>query len=145
MSLNVTVQDAGVAAMLRQMSARLRDMTPVYKAIGGKLERNVELRFDLKEDPDGSPWKAWAPSTAAARAREGRGTLLEYTGRMRASLTHVADDKSVEVGFGVPYAEHVERERHMLFSKQGGLGAGDLQDVMDTARREFARQLQLQP
>lgn len=144
MALRLTVQDAGVYGLLSRLQSQLRDMTPVYKAMGSKLERNVQVRFDTKEDPNGNPWKAWAPSTAAARAREGRGTLLEYTGRMRASLTHLATNQSVEVGFGVPYAVYHEESRPLLFADQNGLSDDDMRDAMDAAQRAFRRALKLQ-
>lgn len=142
MSLGVSVTDAGVGLALRRMAVLLRDMQPIYRAIGSKLEQNVNLRFDTKTAPNGSGWAAWAPATARARAAEGRGTLLEYTGRMRDSLTYFADNQGVEVGFGVDYAEQVERKRAMLFDGDT-LGQQDLDDVLKAAMREFKKQLKL--
>lgn len=107
--IRVDVHDLDIGALLQSMHAQLRDMTPVNRAIGGVLERNVNLGFDTKTDPGGRAWAAWAQSARAARLREGRGNLLEYTGRMRDSLTHLADARGVEVGFGVNYARYHEQ------------------------------------
>ena len=144
--ITLAVVDHGVLGALAAMTDQLRDMSPVMKAIGRKLESNVNVRFDTKTAPDGSAWAPWAESTAAARAEEGRGTLLEYTGRMRDSLTSNADAKSLEVGFGVPYAVYHEvgtsrmPARPVLFDGNT-LGQDDLDDVLAVALRSFKRQL----
>lgn len=145
----ITVTDVGVSAALRAMMAQLSDLTPIYKAIGSKLERNVNLRFDTKTDPAGKAWAAWAPSTAAARKQEGRGTLLEYTGRMRDSLTFLADGTGVEVGFGVDYAKFHEQltpgEGHLpqraMLALNGELSQGDLDDALSAAMTALRKNL----
>jgi len=141
--IKVTVTDRGVMLAVRAMTQILQDATPVMKAIGRTLESNVNVRFDTKTAPDGQPWAPWAPSTAAARAREGRGTLLEYTGRMRDSLTYVADAHSVEVGFGVPYAKYHEPYRPLLLDN-GNLSNDDLNDALDAALKAFRKQLRME-
>lgn len=151
MSLTVRVDDKGLGLALKRMSSALKDMQPVFDEMGAVLERNVNLRFDTETAPDGSKWKPWAPSTAAARAKEGRGTLLRYTGRMRDSLTHVADSDSLEVGFGVPYAVYHEQltpgkgrlpKRALLFDN-GQLSDEDMNDALKVALRAFSKQLRL--
>lgn len=149
MRIAVTVRDQGVGLALQRMTAALQDMRPVYKAIGAKLERNAHLRFDLKEAPSGAAWVPWAPSTAAARKAEGRGTLLSYTGRMQASLTFLASASQVEVGFGVPYAAAHEfgtkrTPARPLLLDRGNLSNSDLNDALDVAMRAFRKQLKLQ-
>jgi phage gpG-like protein len=144
MSLAVRVTDRGVGLALRRMSALLSDMTPVHEAVGSRLERNINLRFDTQTGPDGSAWKQWAPSTAKARAAEGRGTLLQYTGRMRASLTHLADNDGVEVGFGVGYAVFAEFMGRPLLFDDGQLSDEDSNDALKAALQAFRKQLRLQ-
>ncbi len=145
MGLKVTLEDKGLLVVLARMQATLKDTSPVMKAIGRKLESNINVRFDTKTAPDGSAWAPWAESTAAARAHEGRGTLLEYTGRMRDSLAFIADNSSVEVGFGVPYAKHHEHgtkrmpARPVLFHN-GQLAQGDLDDAVSAALSAIKRQ-----
>lgn len=144
MSLSVRVTDKGVGLALRRMSALLSDMTPINQAIGSRLERNINLRFDTHTAPDGSAWKQWAPSTAAARAAEGRGTLLQFTGRMRDSLTHAADQAGVEVGFGVDYAVFAEYGGRPLLFDGGQLGDEDANDALKAALQAFRKQLRIQ-
>ena len=149
MSLTVTVRDAGIGLALNRMTAMLRNMQPVYRAIGAKLESNVHIRMDAFKAPDGKAWAAWAPATAKARAASGRGTLLSYTGRMRASLTHFADNQGVEVGFGAAYAVFHETgtkrmpKRPLLFDN-GRLSSDDMDDALKAAMSAFRKQLQLQ-
>lgn len=148
MSITVAVVDTGALGLLVELQRQLRDLTPVMKAIGRKLESNVNVRFDTKTAPDGSAWAPWSETTAAARAEEGRGTLLEYTGRMRDSLAYEATATSVEVGFGVPYAVYHEvgtsrmPARPVLFDGDS-LGSADLDDVVAVALRQFKKQLKL--
>lgn len=148
-TVSVGIADAGLGTVLQAMAAQLADMTPVYKAIGRKLESNINLRFDTKTDPSGKPWAPWAESTKEARQSEGRGNLLEYTGRMRDSLTYVLTSDSVEVGFGVEYAQYHEQlslsqkglpKRAMLFDG-GKLSATDTEDVLAAAMKALEKQL----
>lgn len=114
-AITLTVQDSGVINALLNARSALASMRKVNRAVGATLESRMHQRFDTKTTPKGRPWKDWAPSTAAARAKEGRGTLLEYTGRLRDSLAYQADDQGVLIGFGVPYAGHVNEARPLLF------------------------------
>lgn len=143
MTFQVKVADRGLSKVL---SAALRALggqaKPVMSAVGAALEQNANLRFDTKTAPDGSAWKAWAPATAAARAREGRGTLLEYTGRLRDSLTYTATNDSVEVGFGVTYAPYVDKLRPLLLDN-GKLGTDDAEDAVAAAMAALKKQLNL--
>jgi phage gpG-like protein len=141
--MSVTVESKDLAKDLQKALALLRDTRPVMKAIGRVLESNAQMRFDTKTAPDGSAWKPWAASTAKQRAKEGRGTLLEYTGRMRASLAVDVDKNSVEIGFGVPYAQFVEATRPVLLDG-GQLGTEDADDVMDAASKAIRKQFRLE-
>lgn len=151
-TLTLTVKDLGIGAALQSMTAQLRDMTPINKAIGARLERNINMRFDTKTDPSGKAWAPWSKDTADERKAEGRGNLLEYTGRMRDSLTYFADNSGVEIGFGVDYAKYHEQltqgsaslpKRAMLFHN-GQLSESDLNDALFVAMRSFKKQLKLE-
>lgn len=151
-TLTVTVKDVGIGAALQAMAARLRDMTPVYAAIGRKLESNVNMRFDTKTDPSGRAWAPWSQATKDARAAEGRGNLLEYTGRMRDSLAYLATATDVSIGFGVDYAQYHEQttpgtghlpKRAMLFD-DGKLSENDMNDAFAVAVRAFKKHLKLE-
>ena len=128
-------------------------MQPVFKAIGTNLESNINLRFDTKTDPNGMAWKPWSEYTKKKRKKQGRGVLLEFTGRMRDSLTFLADNEGVEVGFGVDYARYHEQvtpgknilpKRAMLFGTPGKLSEPDLNAVMAVAMRAFKKNLKIE-
>ncbi len=125
----------------------LLNLRPVYEAMGQAFERQVQLRFDTKTSPTGKPWKAWAEGTAEQRSEEGRGTLLEYTGRMRDSLTSQASDDGVRVGFGVAYAKFHELGTRFMPARplllEGGktLSADDEQVLVAAAVRAIRNQL----
>lgn len=141
--LAIGVVDAGAVQAINDLSHRLATLGPVMDRIGVLLESRVDQRFDTKTDPDGAAWSPWGPATAAARQAEGRGTLLEYSGHMRASLAYVHGADWVEVGFGVPYAISHETgagvpERRMLAGVGGGLGQRDMRDVMQMLEAHLA-------
>jgi phage gpG-like protein len=142
--MQTSAQDSGVLPFVERLINKLEDLSEEFDEIGALIVSRVQTRFDLKQDPDGNPWDPWAPSTARERAREGRGTLLEYTGRLRSSYTHSATRDGVEIGSSVPYAGYMEEgvdsrhipARHMLLSALNGsgdvasLGHEDEQDVL---------------
>lgn len=114
-AITLTIQDSGVIDALSRAQTALTRLAAVHGAVGAVLEKRQHIRFDLKESPSGQSWKAWSPSTAAARAKEGRGTLLEYTGQLRDSLSYTANNSEAVIGFTVPYAEAVDKIRPLLF------------------------------
>lgn len=102
---------------------------PLYRVVGATLEENVNLRFQLKRDPNGKPWAPLSPLTPTLYwtidpGRRGSlhrdettgeyvippmpGSLLERTRRMLDSLASNPSDTGVFVGFSVPYAVYHE-------------------------------------
>lgn len=150
--ITVRIADDTVSRYLQSLQAKLADMHPAMDAIGAVLEREINLRFDLKQDPGGQSWAPLAPATLKRYAQADRrpargggtevvraGTLLERTGLMRASLNHVASADQVEVGFGRPYAAYHEfgtsrmPRRGLLTTnpQTGELGAEDRRSVLE--------------
>ena len=157
----ITLQLQGerlVLQRIEQLRARASDLRPVMEDIGAVMERNVQARFDLKEDPGG---RRWAPLAAATRAsydradrstgRGGkpevrhRGTLLERTGLMRQSLSTRASSDEVEIGFGREPAVYHEfgtkrmPRRGLLTAdpNAGTLGDDDRSDVLSVVESYF--------
>jgi phage gpG-like protein len=150
--VRIRVEDTAIQAYMQRLRGRLSNMRPVMEDIGAALESAINIRFDTKQDPSGASWAPLAPSTRKAYARADRrpargggvevarrGTLLERTGLMRASLTHEASADQVEIGFGRPYAEWHETgtarmPRRGLLSANpdtGELGADDQATVLE--------------
>jgi phage virion morphogenesis protein len=138
----ITVQAAGRAIeQLSLLVEKIEDMQPVLRDIGALLESNAQIRFDTKKDPAGRPWSLWAEATRVARESENRGTLLNYTGRMRTSLTHQVVGNVLEIGFGVPYARFHETgtsrmpSRPTLLTATGKIGPEDESDIVRVVGR----------
>lgn len=137
--LTLQIDDRPVLDALRELSRRVQHLRPAMEQIGAKLESSVNQRFDTKTDPAGHPWAAWKPSTEKRHVKANRGSLLEMYGTLLQSLNHQADEDSVIVGFGAPYAvyhefgtKHMER-RGMLSADPdaGTLGRDDQAAVLD--------------
>lgn len=149
---NVVVDDREVFEALSRLRGALSDMTPVMNAIGAVMESNTRIRFDTKRDPKGTAWAPIKPSTHAAYERKYKGappgSLLDRSGPagMRQSLSYVAYDDRVVIGFGKPYAIYHEfgtrkmDRRGLLLGdpKTGEIGDDDRRDVMDMLGRYLA-------
>ena len=132
--------DQELLQVLAALKARTVNQRPAWDLIGAGLAANADRRFETKTDPAGHPWAAWADITKLARKKSGRGTLLELTRMMRASLNHQAQDDGVVVGLGRSYAGFHETgtrkmpRRGMLLAslEPPTLGPEDRQWVLDT-------------
>lgn len=97
-----------ILQVLAQLRGRLEDMGPAWQEVGEKLTARADRRFETKTDPAGKPWAKWRPRTARLRAKEGRGTLLEHTRLLRASLGATATRDHLVLGLGRPYGPYLE-------------------------------------
>lgn len=160
MSNLVSIEVTGlqeIRALLVEALRRMEHPSDLMAALGGKLESNIQGRFDSKRDPNGVPWKPLAASTRAKYDRrdtvkEGRdagqvrraGSLLQGPrSDMLHSLFANAGDDFVEVGMKQLTTDnnwnlallHETGTRHMprrgIFLADpdvGTLGAGDEAD-----------------
>lgn len=96
---------------VQRLAAALEEPGDLMRALAGILESQVELRLELKRDPEGRAWAPLAQSTLERYQAEDtvqrgpqagtvrrRGTLLERTGQMRNSLSSASGDDWAEVG-----------------------------------------------
>lgn len=110
----LSIEVTGNQELLRDLAQALKRLDrpgDLMRALGARLEANIQERFDTKRDPDGNRWAELAPSTRKRYDKQdiaksgkyrgqvrSRGTLLERTRQMRQSLTSAAGDDYVEVG-----------------------------------------------
>ena len=141
-----------IRGALSRLSKAVTDPRPALRRIGAVMVARAAVRFVTKTDPNNRAWRPWARSTARRRAAEGRGTLLSYTGRAKASLNFSVDAKSVTYGYAVPYMKFHEfgakkrqgRSRLGQFTKawvlparrtltdgKGGVAPGDAKAIAD--------------
>lgn len=142
----IEIDSRSVVDALGQLLRRGQDMSPVMDAIGQRLEERISGRFETGTDPDGHAWAPWKPSTVKSYPKDGNRSLLDRHGDMLNSLNHHADETSVTVGFGSPYAQYHEYGTHkmarrgMLFGNPDArtLGAGDEAEILRLVRGYFA-------
>ena len=80
---------------------RLENPKPALEEIGKILQANTLARILFtKKGPDNKAWPAWAPSTAAARAKKGTAGhgLLYDSGNLANSIKFQVQGKQVIVG-----------------------------------------------
>jgi len=94
----ITVDDARANRALAALADAGTDLAPVMDEIGAMLVAATLDRFERGVAPNGTPWK---PSGRAQR--EGGQTLVD-SARLRDSITHDFDARSVTVGTNVVYA-----------------------------------------
>jgi len=83
---------------LSEAVARTEHPRDLFDAIGASLVVSTQRRFEIGEDPDGSPW----PASIRVLLQGGR-TLIDTANLLR-SITHEASDAGVAVGTDVAYA-----------------------------------------
>lgn len=120
MSIRVTTSGLDEA---RAFVARLADVgealeEPIAETVEAQVERRIGVE---KTAPDGGTWPAWSASYArSGKARE----MLERSGALLRSVTHIIRGDTIEVGSDLPYARRQQQRRPFL-----GLGAQDKQEL----------------
>jgi hypothetical protein len=158
-SLEFTPTGNDISSLLWSMGAAFKDMTPVTQAMGKVFIERVDRRFATKKDPAGQTWKQWTPDTEDVRNAEGfyqPESVMQYHYELQQSLGFIADKKSVEVGFTVPYAKFHEQidpafpeatwlpHRRLLFANRAGdLSAGDVTAGIEAAMNALRIRLKL--
>lgn len=123
------VDDKLVLKAFKALQKALQNTTPVMRAIGVGLVRNVHDRFEAAVDPWGNPWAALHP--AYAPLKRGPGILREagMRGGLMGSITFAAGPDSVEVGTNKIYARVHQlgativpvQASHLVFRLAGGV------------------------
>ena len=102
---SITYDAKPVLDLLDDLSHRMTDLTIPMTAIGEYLLLATDQRFEQEVDPDGVPWKPDSPFTINFKKQNSRILkILQSTGRLRNSITYVANATSITMGTIVPYA-----------------------------------------
>ena len=84
---------------LRDLDVAAGDLSPLMDEIGAYLEQMARDRIEATNTaPDGTPW------TPSGRVAEEGGKTLFASGRLAASLTHLAGRDQVQIGSNLIYA-----------------------------------------
>lgn len=101
--VSITVDDAALRGALRDLQARLSDLSHPMASIGQTLVTETDLAFRGQRDPWGNAWTKLRDSTL--RRRRGKSAhILRDTGRLANSINYHATRDSVTVGTDVIYA-----------------------------------------
>lgn len=99
----ITIQNQEIQAALNQLEHRFQNLQPVFEEIGEALKSHIGLCFREEKSPDGINWAALDPKTIKQR-RNGSSKILNDTGRLKDSFSHVATNTFVEVTTDTMYA-----------------------------------------
>lgn len=99
MGIEILYKDEQIQQTFKDITSRLKDLTPVMRAIGEYLVYATDERFKGEIDPQGVPWKQLSPKTIEQKIRQGRiNKILQSTGVMRSRVNFQATSTSVRVG-----------------------------------------------
>lgn len=96
-AFTLEIDDAQILGGLHAMRALGENLQPTLDRVGMVLESSTVERFDTGIGPDGTAWPV------SHRVLLSGGKTLVDRGYGRASITHRADQSSVEVGTNLPY------------------------------------------
>lgn len=88
---------------MREMSARMKDLTPAMQVAAEAVVKHISDRFRSKTDSTGAPWAPLAASTIARRRKRSSSILVD-TGVLKNSIAATAGKRSVTFGTNTPYA-----------------------------------------
>lgn len=117
--VEIEVQSQSVLDALNRLLRAGQNMHPVMDAVGMSLESRISSRFETMTDPNGVAWAPWKPSTIKSYPKDGNKRKLDRYGDMLDKLTHLAQDDSVEVGFGASAAWRGKPVSPALFHEFG--------------------------
>ncbi len=140
-SLNITIDDRELRALLQRLQARLSDLTPVFRDMGEHLLNSTRARFQSQTDPSGLPWAPLSP-TYQARKRKNKGKILTLEGRLRGLLNYQVSQDALRVGTPLIYgATHQfgDPRRNIPARPFLGLSAADRNDLLDILNDYLAR------
>ena len=116
--ISVTVDDAQVLSLLRQISQRCSNMQPAMAEVGQELAERVRQGFTNSTSPYGQTWSALSAVTQAMRKGErAGGQPLLHNRFLNNSISSSATASTATIGTNLVYAG-----THQYGAKQGQYG-----------------------
>ncbi|WP_051361141.1 phage virion morphogenesis protein [Desulfuromonas sp. TF] len=120
-AFSIQIDDTEVRAALQRAQAATGNLSPVMKAIGERMVRSTEERFETETAPDGTRWEPLAASSLGSGFKKKKtkqdGTLtaafsrylasrqiLTRSGELRGSIYSRPGSDQVSIGTGKVYA-----------------------------------------
>ena len=114
--IDVEINDAELKAALKELAAKLNDLTPFFKDVGETLLNSTRERFRSQTDPDGNAWKPLSPAYAARKPRN-KDKILTLWGHLRGTLVKQVDKDSLRIGTNLIYGA-----THQFGAAKGSFG-----------------------
>jgi len=102
-AVQITIDDAALRAALKQLTAHVSDMQPVFADIAEMVLETTKARFEATVGPDDIPWDSLLPKTIARKKKPADSILVE-TGTLLDQLVALSDSDSAQVGSNIIYA-----------------------------------------
>lgn len=101
----VTIDDRALVAALQRLQQHVSDLTPVYRDIGEQIQNQTKQRFRDQVDPDGIPWRDYAPLDDEYRAHKKKNAdkILIYDGYLSRGIHYQPTEQDVEIGTNEKY------------------------------------------
>lgn len=131
-SFEVQIDDREVRAALKRALVSTGDLTPVMKAIGERLLRSTEERFDTETAPDGTPWKPLKASSLGAGYKKAKRTPVK--GQLTAAYKRYLADRKIltrsgqlrSTIFSRPASDHVAIGTGKIYGATHQFGRGEI-------------------
>jgi phage virion morphogenesis protein len=100
--IDLKIDDAEIKAALKDLAAKLNDLTPFFNDGGETLLNSTRERFRSQTAPDGAPWAALSPDYRRRKKRNAD-KVLTLWGHLRGTLGKRADKDSLRIGTPLIY------------------------------------------
>lgn len=114
--IDIDINDAEIQAALKDLAAKLNDLTPFFKDVGETLLNSTRERFRTQTAPDGRAWDKLSPAYAARKPRH-KDKPLTLSGALRGTLVKQADRNSLRIGTPLVYGA-----THQFGAAKGSFG-----------------------
>ena len=139
--IQIDLDDAELRAGLKQLAARIGDLTPFFRDVGEDLLNSTRERFGTQTSPAGVPWEALSPAYRK-RKRKNRDKILTLDGSLRGTLTYAIAPNELRIGSPLIYgATHQfgRPEAGIPARPFLGLSDADREAILDALRDWLAR------
>lgn len=131
--VSVTIDDRAIVAALQRLQQHVSDLTPVYRDIGEQVQNQTKQRFRDQVDPDGIPWRDYAPLNDEYQARKDKNAdkILIYDGYLSGGIHYQATGQGVEIGTNEKYGA-----THQYGREEDGIPARPFLGLSDDDKAE---------
>jgi phage virion morphogenesis protein len=110
--IEIKVDDLQISRLFEILERRMKNMKPIWRAIGEDILEGTKRSFEMETSPEGKPWKK------SRRAEEQGGETLRDRGILYNSIHAAAGNDQVIVGTPVIYAA-----THQFGAARGSFGS----------------------